>query len=44
MKERFIECSLNGIIHYIKEYKEHWWSKWKIEMDDQCPRIYFDKK
>lgn len=44
MKERFIKYSINGITHYIKEYKEHWWSKWKVEMDGQCPRIYFNKK
>lgn len=45
MKERFLRMGIgfNGqnIIHYIKEVKSHWWSKWKIVMDGAAPLIFY---
>lgn len=41
MKKRFEYIPLNnGASHYICKTKKHWWSKWKIEMDDNTPKIY----
>lgn len=45
MKERFVKMAIpfNGqnIVHYIKEIKNHWWSKWKIVMDGAAPLIFY---
>lgn len=45
MKERFVKMAipLNGdiIYHYIKEIKNHWWSKWKMVMDGAAPLIFY---
>lgn len=45
MKERFVRIGIgfNGqnIIHYIKEIKSHWWSKWKVVMDGAAPLIFY---
>lgn len=45
MKERFLKMGIgfNGlnVIHYIKEIKNHWWSKWKVVMDGAAPLIFY---
>ena len=45
MKERFvrigIEFNEKEIIHYVKEIKKHWWSKWEIVMNGLAPMIFY---
>jgi len=43
MKERYVKCKAGGITYFIKEYKKHWWNRWKIEMEGNTPRIYFNE-
>lgn len=42
MKERFImmHFGLDAEAHYIKETKEHWWSRWEVVMDGPHPILF----
>lgn len=45
MKERFkkVKRVIDGclVFVYIKEFKKHWWAKWKVVMDGAVPLIFY---
>ena len=40
MKQKYQLCNADGILHYVKLTKKHWWSRWEIEWDGHAPKIY----
>lgn len=46
MKVRFIKTAFedgNGGLFYIKEIKEHWWSKWEVVTDGYSVMLFRKK-
>ena len=40
MKEKYELIGSGDSAHLIRKYKNHWYSRWKIEMDGTIPKNY----